>query len=347
MAKAKDHIFSLKPSEHQMETIAGHGLLKKLIQRLIRARTLPHAMLFHGPSGLGKRSFSYAVAKFINCTGEQGSATCLCNVCSKIARGTFIDLTVLRPEGSGRVIKIEKIRALQEQAYITPTESEKKIVLFLDAERMSVGAANSLLKILEEPPKHLIMILTTTNPHNLLPTTRSRCMPFRFSPLPTKELMAWLMENHDIDAPLAELASLLSEGRPGNALEVVSGEFTRRRDELIRELNLLDRHGFPSVFRVAGKIVENAGNLSVALNDLLIWYRDLLVSRLVPEVPDLLINKDLETTLVQRSLHLPVNGLYNSFHTILDRQELSHRIIDVNLALLTIMMDIGAALKKN
>ena len=336
----------MEPREHQLETIAGHGILKSLIRGLMEKNQVPHAMLFHGPEGIGKKSTAFAVAKYINCQGERGARACRCSICSKISRGAFVDLTILEPEGPARVIKIDKIRQIHDSAYITPIEGEKKVVLLFQADRMSLGAANSLLKILEEPPRHLILILTTNNPHNLLPTTRSRCMPFRFSPLPTPELRTWLMKSHGTDEALAEVAALLSEGRPGPALEISAGDFRRRREEMIKELDLLKYYGFPAIFRVADRIASRVGKLNVSLNDLLIWHRDLLVSRLAPEESHLLVNKDMAEMLAERSANSSVSGLFESFKSLLDKQPLSRRIIHTQLALLVLLMEIGASQKK-
>jgi DNA polymerase III subunit delta' len=331
--------------EHQMDTIAGHGLIKDLVKKMDEGGTLPHAMLFHGPPGIGKKSFAYALAKYVNCTGEKGAEACRCSACSKISRETYLDISILQPEGN-RVIKIEKIREVQDRAYLTPVEARKKFVLFLDAERMSRNAANCILKILEEPPKHLVMILTTSNPHNLLPTIRSRCMSFRFSPVPTGEIINWLMKTYDIKDTAAEVAAVLSEGRPGPALEIAEGSFQERREKMIRELDLLSQHGFPAVFRISDKIIEGAGNLATALNDMLIWQRDLLVNKLVPDDENLLVNRDLFSDIRQRSERFSVEGLSEVFQGLLDKQKLAHRFINNHVVLLNLLIEMGSSLKK-
>jgi len=336
----------MKPEEHQLETIAGHELLKTLIRRLVKLDAVPHAILLHGPPDIGKKSFAFAVTKLINCSGEPGRAACRCSACSKIARGTYLDLTVLKPAGGARIIPIAKIRELQDRAYITPTEARKKAILFCEADRMSVGAANSLLKILEEPPRHLVLILTTSDPHKLLPTIRSRCMGFRFSPLPVKKLKGWLQGEKEMEEGLAEVAALLSEGRPGLALEIAAGDFHERREAMIRELDIMEDQGYPAVFRVSDKIAGSQGNLANALNNLLIWYRDLLVSRLAPGEGTLLINRDHGDQLDKRSSRLPVTGLYEACRILIERQSLGGRITNAQLALLVILTEIGATLKK-
>lgn len=340
-------ITPLEAHEHQLDSIAGHALLKKMARRFGEIGAFPHAMIFHGPAGIGKKSFAYAIAKFINCKGERGSISCDCPACHKIAHQTYIDLNILKPEGASRTISIEKIRALQDSALITPVEAHRKIVLFFEAERMSLGAANSILKILEEPPRHLVLILTTDNYHNLLPTIRSRCMSLRFSPLPVKELKEWLIKPNRADETSAELAAKLSEGRPGPALEIARGAFQERRGLLLRELEILDKHGFSAIFRVADKINESSKDLRTAFNDLLVWHRDLLVSRLAPDGADLLINRDMAERISSTVSQYSVRGLYESCRSLMERQWLTQRMIPANYpALLVILSEIGANLKK-
>jgi DNA polymerase-3 subunit delta' len=332
--------------DHQMQTILGHDILKTLIQRFVQNETLPHAMLFQGSPGLGKKAFAIAAAKYINCTGEPGAAACRCSTCSRISRGVYLDVSILEPEGNARVIKIEKIRALQDSASLTPIEARKKCCLIFDAERMSLGAANSLLKILEEPPSHLVMILTTTNPNEILPTIRSRCMTFRFSTLPTEKIRNWLQEIHSVESTSADVASILSEGRPGLALEIVKGDFIKRREELIKELDIFDEHGFAALFRTAQNLNDMSPSLAEALDDLLIWYRDLLVERLASDVPGLLINGDQKEEIKRRSSVFSVRGLFEAFSSLMEKQHLGQRIMIDPLPMMVTLLDIGAALKK-
>jgi len=339
----------MEPREHQLETIIGNKILKDLIKKLVEKGTVPHAMLFYGPPGTGKKSFAYGVAKFLNCKGEpkdRGKRGCDCTTCSRISRSLYLDITTLEPKGASQTIRIKNIRELQERAYLTPIEAEKKVCLFFHAERMSVGAANSLLKILEEPPKHLVIILVSDNPHKILPTIRSRCMGFRSSPVPPREIQEWLERTHEIEATQAKTAALLSDGLPGPALEIAKGDFLKRREEMIKELDFLDQNGFAAIFRAANKIGTGSGKLADALSDLLIWYRDLLVSRLAPGKTGLIINVDRKDDIKERASGFSVNGLYEAFHSLLEKQPLGARIINADLGMLVALMDIGSALKK-
>ncbi len=347
MGKKRTQTPGRQPQEHQFDTILGHDIQKRIGKTFLEKGTMPHALILHGPPGIGKKSFAWALAKFINCTGHSGTAMCECPACHKIKGGNYLDLSVLKPEGAARTIRIEKIRDLQDTACITPVEARRKIVIFFDAERMSVGAANSLLKILEEPPRHIVLILVTEDINKILPTIRSRCMSFRFYPMPLAEIFEWLSglapgsSREELQA-----AALLSEGRPGRALDILGGDYMKRRADMIRELEILDRYGFPALFRVADRIENSAGNLSSALNELLVWHRDLLVNCLVPDAPDLLIHSDQASLLAQKASASSFQGLWKACSLIMDRQDLANRLINSQLALMVIMTQLGKALKQ-
>lgn len=337
----------LKPRRHQLETIIGHDVLKKLIRRFSNEKSVPHAFLFYGPRGAGKESFAYAYAKFLNCQEKPGAILCRCNACRKIEHSSYLDMRVLEPEGGGRTIRIDKIRQIQDWAYLTPVEADKKILLLIEADRMSLSAANSLLKILEEPPKHLVIILVTHDVSRLLPTIRSRCMTFRFSPLSEEELTQWIK---NIDPELSEeearTVALLSEGRPGRAAHILEGKYLKRRETLISELALFNEKGFPSIFRVADRIAAAYDNLGMTLDELLSWYRDLLISRLVPDDPSLLVHSDKKEHLSETADSFSILGLYEALDNIISRQHLASRIIHKHLALMVLLTDIGISQKK-
>ena len=152
---------------------------------------------------------------------------------------------------------------------------------------------------------------------------------------------------HKIDEKSAELAAVLSEGHPGPALDIARGELQKRRETMAQELEMLERHGFAAIFRVAHGIAAGSKDLATAMSDLLVWYRDLLVLRLVPENKDLLINRDMAESLIKIADRYTPQGLYDSCRSLLERQFLTQRIVPTTLALLVILNDIGMFLKKS
>lgn len=306
--------------DHHFNTIVGHDVVKRMLWRMVVGRRLPNALLFRGPEGVGKRSLAYATAKIVNGEPEDASDANPSRAARNIATGDYLDLRVVKPEGAARQIKIGDVREVTDWAYVTPVEARKKIVLICEADRMNVASANCFLKALEEPPSHCLIILTTSHPHTLLETIRSRCSAVWLHPVPSGELSDWLQVCYRMDEEQASIAALLGEGRPGHALaqlvKIEGGQADSEMDlwdqvafddeeenygiePATREkiAALVDRfyeHGFAAIFGVASDLMSVAdNNLGAALTLLLMWYRDLAVRAVAGEETKLAVNRDL------------------------------------------------------
>lgn len=170
----------------QREQLLGGGLER-----------LPHAMLLVGPEGLGKSVFGERLAHLLLCESPTGHAACgKCQSCHWLAGGNHPDYRLVRPssneegeEGvaekgkkrSPGIIRIDQIRELESFVFVGSHRMGRRVVLLTGAEAMNAAAANSLLKILEEPPSSVYFILTSSNQRFLLPTIRSRCRVLTFS----------------------------------------------------------------------------------------------------------------------------------------------------------------------
>jgi DNA polymerase-3 subunit delta' len=168
--------------------IGNVALLARLEDKL-RAGRLPHAMIFSGPEGVGKRTAALGLVRALNCS-EPGAACEQCVSCRKILRGVHPDVqtTTLLPEASE--IKVEQIRELRSRLSLQPSEGRVHACLIDPAGRLSAGAANALLKVLEEPPPATFFFLVATNAADLLTTVRSRCQIYQFAPLPLDAIKA-------------------------------------------------------------------------------------------------------------------------------------------------------------
>ena len=336
-----------KPEDHSFETIIGHEQVKQVLRRMVEANRMPHALLFFGPEHLGKESMAYALVRYLLCEGTRGSATCQCNACAKISRNTHIDVQIIKPRGPTRQILIEHIRALQDYAYLTPTEGDRRIVIFKEADRLTVSASNCLLKLLEEPPPHLLLILLTAHPHALLPTIRSRCAPLRFGPVGPDVLEPWLVEEVGSKPEIAAIATLLSEGRPGVALHIVTGAALQQRATILQELAVFNEHGFASLFRVVHQMLSTGASLQELASLLLSWFRDLLLSHYAPGEDRLLIHKDLAAHISQDATRYSPEALFKAVESLCTLKQISARqLIQNNLALEVALMHVGEALKK-
>ncbi len=336
-----------RPQDHSFDTIVGHELTKQVLHRMIEANRVPHALLFFGAEHLGKESMAYALVRYLLCQGKRASATCRCNACTKISRDTHVDVQLIKPTGKTMQILIDHIRALQDYAYLTPTECDKKIVIFKEADRLTVSASNCLLKLLEEPPPHLLLILLSAHPHALLPTIRSRCAPLRFGPLGPDLLEPWLVEQLSCTPEIATIAALLSEGRPGVALGIATGTALQQREAILQELAVFDKEGFAALFRVVHQMFSMDASLRDLAYLLLSWFRDLLLSHYAPGEDRLLIHKDLAQHISQEATRYSSEALFRAVERLCALHRLSARkMIEKNLALEVALVDVGEALKK-
>ena len=156
---------------------------------------LPHGLIFSGPDGVGKRTFALHVAQALNCSNQadpafRGEGCAVCDSCRRVFAGAHPNVSTVSLENDASQIKIEQIRLIRSQLELAALDGAARVFLIDPAERMTPGAANALLKALEEPPERTHFILITTNAHELLITIRSRCQLYNFAPLRLAEIRA-------------------------------------------------------------------------------------------------------------------------------------------------------------
>ncbi len=257
----------------------GQDKAKLLFSRSLMADRVPHAYIFRGPNGVGKRLFARGVAAAINCRGRKGAAACgECSSCRKFRSESHPDFLVVRPVKG--VIKIEQIRQLAGELSYPPFESEMRIVVLEDVHTMRREAANSLLKMLEEPPANNLLILTAESSQEILSTLTSRCQVLPFTQLSTSDTTAILVA-HGIEPETALLLARLSEGSPGRAMLFQKSEMVMVWREAVGKLSdpsLLPDRDVGAVLRLAEKMAALKEDLPALLGLLKIWIRDLLLA---------------------------------------------------------------------
>ncbi len=232
--------------------ILGQEIPISILKNSLKAGRVAHAYLFLGEEGVGKKLAALNLAKVLNCEKNSVDACDDCSSCQKIERSLHPDVKCFEPDGLSRTIKLEHILELQREIYLKPFEGRKKVFMLFEAERMNREAANALLKTLEEPPGESILILISTSSDKLLPTIKSRCQTVRFSLIPEEAVEKFLRENLDCKADEARSLSLVSGGRPGEALRLKKeGVFEEK--EKILDL-VLDKN--EDVLEIAGKMVK-------------------------------------------------------------------------------------------
>lgn len=200
--------------------IQGQKRAIELLKTGFQAERVSHAYLFYGPEGAGKLKTALLFTQLLNCERPKEAEPCgSCIQCQKIATGNHPDIKVIVPDGGS--LKIEQIRSLQEKVYYRCYEGKKKVIMINHAHLLTIEAANSLLKVLEEPPAETMFILLVEDPNKLPITIQSRCQPIPFAHLteagnPPPSLVSVLTPAEE--AKLEQLFAELKEGGYKEAL---------------------------------------------------------------------------------------------------------------------------------
>lgn len=254
-------------------TILGHKRQIDQLKRALSGGCLPNAYLFSGLTGIGKRLVADVFTSAIFCD-DSHSGCGKCAPCIKIKNRSHPDAFFVEPKTEK--ILIEQVRQLQQDLQYHPLESDAKVAIIDDADLMTEAAANSLLKILEEPPKVTHFILISAFPHRLLPTIRSRCQKIMFSPLTENDVISYLKDKRGFDEKNAGKIARISQGSIG-AVALLDPEFIG--EVLGRLKNLLKSANSSDIIAVA-ETWSKEGERTPLIIDLIVgFYRDALYRR--------------------------------------------------------------------
>ncbi|HHW07557.1 MAG TPA: DNA polymerase III subunit delta' [Clostridia bacterium] len=278
--------------------ILGQDLIVRHLRQAVAAGQVHHAYLFYGQEGVGKRTAAQALAAALNCLSPDGGNACgRCRACQAVAGGTHPDLYEISPQGKN--IKIDQIRALQEALSFKRWQGNYKVAVIDEADLMTEEAANSLLKMLEEPSGKTCFVLLTSRPQSLLPTIWSRCQRFSFRAVPP-ELIEQILLQQGISPSQAKLFARLSDGSPGQALAKLKDDrFLPARQQAIAFCRKLKEGGVKDCFEVAAALHEAEDEEILTL--MARWWRDLLVWQ-ASQSERLLVNVDLYDAIRQERL---------------------------------------------
>lgn len=279
------------------EEIIGQDRVTRTLQNAIRTNRVVHAYLFAGHRGTGKTTTARILAKALNCVnGPTPTPDGTCPNCEAIAGGYSVDVIEI-DAASNR--GIEEIRELRDRIRLAPTEGRYKVYIIDEAHMLTTEAANALLKTLEEPPSHAVLVLVTTEPHRLPPTILSRCQRFDFRRVSQKEIIARLRHiaetegfrieeqaltliagaadgsMRDAESVLDQLAAF-AEG-PITGGDVISVLGMLAEDVALRFADAILRRDVPACMDLVDHVIGEGKDVRQVLRTLLDHFRDLLV----------------------------------------------------------------------
>lgn len=252
-------------------------ILTKILTNSIQNNRISHAYLFQGSRGTGKQEMAALLAKTVFCKQRQDINPCqTCSDCKRIDSGNHPDLHRIEPDGAS--IKKDQILHLQKEFTYSGLESNRKVYIIKDAERMTTNASNRLLKFLEEPSRDTVAILLTENSHAILDTIRSRCQVMSFKPLVEQGVEKELI-HQGVQESSAKILAMLTSNITEAIDKSKDEEFAQTR-KLVVQLNEMLRQnpGDVPVFihTLWMPHFKEKKSLQEGLDLLLLWFRDVM-----------------------------------------------------------------------
>jgi DNA polymerase-3 subunit delta' len=329
------------------DTIIGHRSTIASLQTAAARQRLAHAYLFHGEEAIGKRTTAICFAQALLCEhpSDPDLDSCgVCRSCQHIDARTHPDYFVIEPdrELATPQIKIEQIREIEQQLVYKPLIGNRKICVIDDADRLTIGAANALLKTLEEPPDHSLFLVITSRPAALPLTIKSRCQALRFATPARTDVEAALILKREMRPADARFLAMLSEGRLGEALGTDLNAVRAQQDEMAELVS-------PEFLRSVTKLLTAAESLAKAdraaetLSWIARWIRDLVIIQVGGDREHLLYVDQLPA--LERHARLgQTDALLDLLREIEDTQQQATRHLNLHMALENILLRLRDAL---
>jgi DNA polymerase-3 subunit delta' len=260
--------------------ISGQERAIRVFGRMMKRDLLAHAYLLVGPSGTGKEALAFSLAKLLLCKhpylGEDHPRPCgSCAGCIKFEHRTHPDLVILKPQGA--MIKLDQVRDLQKALSFSPLDSQRRVCLILEAQKINLPAANALLKTLEEPPGENHFILTATSIKTLLPTIVSRCQVIHCEGLSVSAIMERIKEERLCTSGSVQFLACFSEGSISRARDLIGQDIFSVRERLLEFLKSERKKALSMLFILSKQISDSRENILLAVQVIRAFLRDLMM----------------------------------------------------------------------
>ncbi len=281
------------------DDVSGQQAVTQTLKTQLLSGRMSHAYLFTGSRGTGKTSCAKILAKAVNCLHPDNGNPCnVCEACRAIDSGSCMDVLEIDAASNNGV---DNVRDLRDDAIYTPSQVRMRVYIIDEVHMLSISAFNALLKIIEEPPEHLLFILATTELHKVPATILSRCQRFSFRRISQEDIAARLQyvayqENIDLDDSAARVLARLADGGMRDGLSLLdqcasatTGELTAERvyaclgiagEQKCGELmGYIANHDTKSALELFNRLYTEGKDLSAMLDEMACLTRDLLVMK--------------------------------------------------------------------
>ena len=279
------------------DDVSGQAAVTQTLKTQLMSGRMSHAYLFTGSRGTGKTSCAKILAKAVNCLHPDNGNPCnACEACRAIDSGSCMDVLEIDAASNNGV---DNVRDLRDDAIYTPSQVKMRVYIIDEVHMLSISAFNALLKIIEEPPEHLLFILATTELHKVPATILSRCQRFSFRRISQEDIAARLQyvayqENIDLDDSAARVLARLADGGMRDGLSLLdqcasatTGELTAERvyaclgiagEQKCGELmGYIAAHDTRKALELFNRLYAEGKDLGALLDELACLTRDLLV----------------------------------------------------------------------
>ncbi len=353
-----------------LRSIEGQSVQADAIIRLIRQERLPHALAITGIAGVGKAAAAVALSMALNCLEPVDYDGCgRCSSCTKILRNRHLDVFVVWPDPPKKKrekllkddpellmrhrdilkspwpqdddlsIKIDTVREIIRTVAIKPFEGRYRVMVLPEADLMTEDAANALLKVLEEPPRNNVFVLTAGKIENLLPTIASRCRHIRFGPLAAGIVRAGI---EDVTDEEASVIANLSGGSLKRAREIAKTGFLAARRDAVAAVNEAGDLAGKRLFQSADELGKGFVG---GLDAILWWLRDVMVLKATGN-ESRVVNSDIADLTADAAERFDLEELFEIFG-FLDRLQQGIRFANIGerLAALVALLVFAGRLK--
>lgn len=274
-------------------TLHGNEGSRARIGALIESGRIPHAFLIDGPRGSGKLTYAKLIASALNCESRDSDILpCgVCNNCRRILEDGHVDVKILQKDKDKATIGVNDVKEFRNDMFMSATESDYKIYIIRDAERLTPEAQNSLLIVLEEPPKNVIILLLANGTDKILTTIKSRAQYVAMSRFTDSELAEFIKTSHRESAAVAKgdpakfnTLIRLADGVIGKALTLTDKRHAEdASDEYGQAMQIIEalspKVGYSTLYNRLSAISTKRDEIERILEDLMLGIRDMIVIR--------------------------------------------------------------------